>query len=109
MSTTKNFMEYVVDQLDSSPLVHTRAMFGEYALYYDETVVALICDNTVFLKINSGTEEILGDGYTKGLAYPTSKDFYVLDEDILEDKELFMKLMKSCAEEVKKSSKHKKK
>jgi len=105
MSTTKDFMHYVVDQLNDSPLVKTRAMFGEYALYYDTVVVALICDDTVFLKINPSTTEILGEKYQKGPAYKGSKDFYVLDEDTLEDKELFLRLVKYCSDEVKKTKK----
>jgi len=36
-------------------------MFGEYALYYDEKVVALICDGAIFLKITPSTTKILAD------------------------------------------------
>ena len=95
-------MEYIVDQLDQSPLVHTRSMFGEYALYYDGIVVGFICDNTMFLKINPATVEILGENHEKGPAYPGSKDYYVLGDDVLEDKELFVRLVRVCEDNVKK-------
>lgn len=107
MPTTKDLMHYIVDQLNDSPLVKTRAMFGEYALYYDTVVVALICDDTVFLKINPSTIELLGEDYQKGQAYKGSKDFYKLGEEILEDKELFMRLVRYCSDEVKKTTKAK--
>ena len=36
-------------------------MFGEYALYIDEKVVALICDNQVFVKPTAAGLEVLGE------------------------------------------------
>lgn len=97
MSTTKDYISYIVDQLDTSDKVHTRAMFGEYALYYDEKVVAFVCDNQVFLKINEYTERMLGPQYPKGPAYRGSKEYYVLGSEVLEDSKLFMEVVRECA------------
>ena len=101
MSTTKDYIEYIVDQLDNSDKIHIRAMFGEYALYYDEKVVAFVCDNQAFVKINSYTEHILGSRYQKGPAYKGSKDYYVLGDEVLEDSKLFMEVVRECAKGVK--------
>jgi TfoX/Sxy family transcriptional regulator of competence genes len=54
-------------------------MFGEYALYCDGVVVALVCDDTLFVKIlppSISLEKVC----EKGPAYPGSKDFYVVEE-----------------------------
>lgn len=74
-------------------------MFGEYALYYDEKVVALICDGTIFLKITPGTTKILEDAATWS-AYPWSKDFYILPEEILENHNDLIDLIRTCAQDV---------
>ncbi len=81
-------------------------MFGEYALYYDEKVVALICDGTIYLKITPGTTKILGDTSTWP-AYPWSKDFYILPEEILENHSDLIDLIQTCARDVPEKKKKK--
>lgn len=105
MSTTKDFAQYVLDQIDS-PLARVRGMFGEFALYYDERVVAFICDNTVFMKITQSTQNLLEEVCRKGEAYPGSKDYYVISEEQLEDFKFFTKAVEACAQDVPRKKKN---
>ncbi len=41
-------------------------MFGEYALYCDQRVVALICDDQVFVKITDPGKAYVGERYEEG-------------------------------------------
>jgi TfoX/Sxy family transcriptional regulator of competence genes len=50
MATDASFAEYVLEQIELPGRVALRKMFGEYALYVDDRVVALLCDNQLFLK-----------------------------------------------------------
>lgn len=50
MATDASFAEFVLEQVELPGRVALRKMFGEYALYVDERVVALLCDNQLFLK-----------------------------------------------------------
>jgi TfoX/Sxy family transcriptional regulator of competence genes len=50
MATDASFAEYVLEQVELPGRVALRKMFGEYALYVDDRVVALLCDNQLFLK-----------------------------------------------------------
>lgn len=50
MATDASFAEYVLEQVELPGRVALRKMFGEYALYVDGRVVALLCDNQLFLK-----------------------------------------------------------
>ena len=50
MATSRSTTEFILDQLSAVPNVRVRKMFGEYALYCDEKVVALICDDQLFVK-----------------------------------------------------------
>ena len=68
-------------------------MFGEYALYLDEKVVALICDNQVFLKKTDSGKTFLGGNYEEGLPYPGAKPYILLGGDIIENKEAFCQLL----------------
>ena len=44
------FVEYVTDQVDGSCNLTHRMMFGGCTLYLDGKVVALICDDQLFVK-----------------------------------------------------------
>jgi len=48
MASELSFVEYVCDQLGHLPGIAYRKMFGEYAFYHDQKVVALICDNQFY-------------------------------------------------------------
>ena len=50
MATRQSTIDFLLDQLADLPGVRARKMFGEYALYLDEKVVALVCDDQLFLK-----------------------------------------------------------
>lgn len=59
MSTAQSTVEYILDQLTAIPNVSARKMFGEYALYAGNKVVALVCDNTMFVKITEAGKGLL--------------------------------------------------
>jgi TfoX/Sxy family transcriptional regulator of competence genes len=50
MATQPSTVNFLLEQLASAGEVKARNMFGEYALYCDERVVALVCDDKLFLK-----------------------------------------------------------
>lgn len=101
MSTSADTIIYLSDQLTGlSTRVRTRKMFGEYALYLDEKVVALICDDEVFVKITSKGRQFMGSKYQEGLPYPGAKPYILLGGDIIENKEAFCQLLEMTAESL---------
>jgi TfoX/Sxy family transcriptional regulator of competence genes len=48
MATTKDFVEYVCDQIADNLIVRYRKMFGEYMVYVNDKPLLLVCDNTVY-------------------------------------------------------------
>lgn len=50
MATDLDFVEFVADQIDDVCRTSYRKMFGEYALYSNGKVIALVCDNQLFGK-----------------------------------------------------------
>lgn len=85
MATHKETVAEILDRL--APLnVRARAMFGEYGLYCDEKIVGLICDDMLFIKPSSVSEEVLG---SEAMAppYPGAKDYHVVDQERLDDPE----------------------
>lgn len=74
-------------------------MFGEYALYCNEKVVALICDDTLFLKQTVAGKK-LATGAELGPPYPGAKNHLIIDGDHIERREAFQKLILATAEEL---------
>ena len=82
MSTKKETIEYMLEKLGEPDRFSTRAMFGEYALYADGTVVGLVCDDQLYIKImpESVKLEAVCD---KDTPYPGAKQYYLIEEDQL--------------------------
>ena len=81
MANDPDFIQYVCDQIDASCDVSYRHMFGGTTLYSKGKVVALICDNQLFVKPTDAGRAFIGD-ITEAPAYEGSKDFFLIDEAI---------------------------
>lgn len=95
MATAKDFTEYILDNTHS-PKARVRSMFGEFALYYEDKVVALICDNTLFVKITENNKKFLGQNKI-GPAYPKSKNFYIITEEQIETPKFLQTIFKNVS------------
>lgn len=94
MATGADFIQYVLDQADL-PGLSTRKMFGEYALYLRERVVALACDNQLFVKPTEAGRALLPQPQ-EGFPYPGAKPWWHLAE--LDDRELLRGLLQATAD-----------
>ena len=55
MPNTRDFVDHVVELSRASGRVETRAMFGGHGLYMDGVIVAIIVDDTLYLKADDLT------------------------------------------------------
>jgi DNA transformation protein len=92
MSTSEATIRYIEDQCAKAG-VTSRKMFGEYALYSGKKVVALVCDDTLFVKTTEPGKKFVGKHYTEGFAYPGAKASMQIDERLLEDREWLTELI----------------
>lgn len=98
MSTSPATVESVLDKLPSKRFA-AKAMFGEYALYADGKVVALICDDRLFVKVHPATQALASD-CELGPPYPGAKDHYLLDEGQWASRQDLPKILVSLAKEL---------
>lgn len=108
MSTKPSTIEYIEDQLREVPGIHSRKMFGEYALYCGDKVVALVCDGKLFVKITEAGKEFVGEHYEEGIAYPGARPSMYIDEDLIDD-HAWLSLLIQITEEALPAPKPKKK
>jgi len=98
MASDESFVQYIVEQVESAGHIRYRKMFGEYALYCDEKVIALICDNQLFVKPTSGGKAFIGD-VQEGFPYPGAKPYFMIDNH-LDDLDWMSELVKVTAAEL---------
>lgn len=79
MATQKATVDFILSKLRHGKEFSTRAMFGEYALYADGKVVALICDDRLYVKV-APASKALEECCEKGQPYPGAKPHYIVDE-----------------------------
>ena len=93
MATDAEYANYVCDQLHAAGGISARKMFGEYGLYRHNKIVALICDNQLFVKPTPAGEAVLGTP-TYGPPYPGAKPFFNVS-DLLDDPEWLVRLIEA--------------
>ncbi len=98
MATDPDYADYIVEQLQAAGAVRSRKMFGEYAVYLDDKVVALICDNQLFVKPSDAGRAFIGE-VEPAPPYPGAKPHYLID-DRLEDGDWLSELIRRTAAEL---------
>ncbi len=51
MASNPEFVQYIADQLAPAGQVTYHKMFGDYGVYLDGKMFALVCDDQLFIKI----------------------------------------------------------
>jgi TfoX/Sxy family transcriptional regulator of competence genes len=97
MATSQNTIDFLLDQLRGVARVSARKMFGEYALYCDGKVVALVCDDQLFVKITVAGKALVGRRYAEGFAYPGAKASMLIGAEDLEDSDRLSELIRVTA------------
>ena len=90
MASSVDFVEYVCSQISDAGDITYRKMFGEYAVYCNDKVIGLICDNQFFVKITAYAEA-LSPVLEQAPPYPGAKPYLVIDS--LDDREFLTNLV----------------
>ncbi len=98
MASDPGFVEFIVEQMKEAGSISYRKMFGEYAIYCDGKVVALICNDQLFVKQTDGGRSFIG-AVVEAPAYPGAKLSFLI-EDKFEDREWISHLIRLTAEEL---------
>lgn len=97
MGTQAQTIAHLLDALAPLPLT-ARKMFGEYALYLDGKVVALVCDDHLYLKPTPGALTALPD-CPQGHPYTGAK-LHLLVTDALDDPDPVITALKAIAADL---------
>ena len=81
MATSKDFIDYIKEQLREVPEVTFRPMMGEYLVYYRGKMLGDICDNRLLVKPVEVAKTLLPDAEMQ-LPYDGAKTPLILVENI---------------------------
>jgi DNA transformation protein and related proteins len=98
MASDLDFVEYVCDQIGMAGQITFRKMFGEFAIYCEGKVVALVCDNQLFVKPTPGGRAIVGR-IEEAPPYPGAKEYFLIG-DHLDDREWLSNLIRVTGNET---------
>lgn len=99
MATKKNTVEYILEQIAAAGIVSARKMFGEYAIYCDGKVVALVCDDQLFVKPTKAGKKFIGN-VSEAPPYPGAKLYYLISGEKWDDVDWLVELIKISATEL---------
>lgn len=100
MSSDSGLADYICECLSLSCgcEVRSKKMFGEYAVYYREKVIGLICDNQLFIKPTNFGRSLLSDHELKS-PYKGCNRLWILVEDY-ENRDLMQELIFGMYDEL---------
>jgi len=95
MASDKDMVEYIVSQIQDAGIITYKKMFGEYGIYSDNKIVALVCDNRFFVKQTEEGKNFIGD-YKEDAPYPGAKMSFLI-EDKIDDSDWVSELIRITA------------
>lgn len=108
MPSQQSTIDFILDQITNTQTVHAKKMFGEYAIYYHEKVVALVCDDQLFVKPTHAGKAFMNN-YIEAIPYPGAKPYLLISGDLLEDSDWLTQLIRCTALELPEAKKRAKK
>ncbi|MBQ0012185.1 MAG: TfoX/Sxy family protein [Clostridiales bacterium] len=106
MASSREYLNFILDQLSGLGGISYRAMMGEYILYYNSKIVGGIYDDRFLVKPVKAVVAMLPDA-KKELPYEGGKEMLLVED--VDDRELLRDLLQAMYEElpaVKKKRKH---
>ena len=96
MSSSKDYLNFVLEQLSDLQGISYRAMMGEYVIYYQGKVIGGIYDDRFLVKPTKSAKELMPDASSE-IPYPGAKEMLLPDID---NRELLNRLIPAIAEEL---------
>ena len=105
MGSSKEYLEYILEQLSDLDDISHRAMMGEYILYYRGKIFGGIYDDRFLIKPVKTAREMMPDADME-LPYDGAKEMLLVDD--VENREFLKELIEAMYEELPAPRKRKK-
>lgn len=97
MASSKEYLDFILEQLSSAEGVSYRAMMGEYIIYYRGRVIGGIYDDRFLVKPTKSAIKMMPNAAIQ-LPYNSGKEMLLVDE--VENKNFLCKLLNALYNEL---------
>ena len=99
MASSKDYLQFILDQLSDLPEISYRQMMWEYILYYHWKIIGWIYDNRLLLKPTEKVKEIMENREMEmQIPYPWAKPMIYVDN--VDNSEYLENLIQTTYEEL---------
>ena len=97
MASSKQYLEFVLEQLSNLKDISYRAMMGEYIIYYQGKIVGGIYDDRFLVKPTKSAIKIMPNA-SKEIPYEGAKEMLLVDE--VDNKDFLTNLFNAMYKEL---------
>lgn len=97
MGSTKDYLEYILEQLSFSDEITYRSMMGEYIIYYRGKIIGGIYDDRFLVKPVKSAKEMMPNADME-LPYEGAKEMLLVDD--VENKKFLKELLEAMYDEL---------
>ena len=97
MASSKEYLDFILEQLSELEGISYRAMMGEYILYYGGKIVGGIYDDRFLVKVTKSSRKKMPDAELE-LPYEGAKEMLLVDD--VENKEFLRELLEAMYPEL---------
>jgi TfoX/Sxy family transcriptional regulator of competence genes len=81
MASEQKFVDFILGQMGDSEQITHKKMFGEYGLYFDNKLFALVCDNKLYMKPTQAGRAYIKD-VVEAPPYSGAKPSFLIEEQL---------------------------
>ena len=97
MASSRAYLDFILEQLSELDGVSSRAMMGEYILYYRGKIVGGVYDDRLLVKSTNSAAAMLPDAHREP-PYPGAKEMLLVDD--VDDREFLCALLEAMYDEL---------
>lgn len=97
MASSKEYLNFILDQLSELEQITCRSMMGEYIIYYNGRIAAYICDDRLLVKPVPSAKTLMPDARYDP-PYQGAKDMLLVED--VDNKVFLTDLFKSIYDEL---------
>ena len=97
MASSKEYLDFILEQLSELEDISYHAMMGEYILYYEGKVIGGIYDDRFLVKVTKSSREKMPDAELE-FPYEGAKEMLLVDD--VENKEFLRELLEAMYPEL---------
>ena len=97
MATTKNYRDFILEQLNLLDNITFKSMMGEYLLYYNGILFGGIYDDRLLVKIVDSNKKY---NMQESIPYESAKPMYLVDD--VDDQEVLRNIVLDTCKDLKK-------